>query len=176
MLATVSTSQKLNEKKTGLSVKILLLVTQQCKIGHLGPCLKLYGTLVVGHFAKLSFVLCQVAKSTQTSPVCQIHITKLPTPCHQGYSANSSTPLQIVHYPNALKLLRYLSVIFGHNNNHNNNVQFSIILKTEAIVLETFIQIFGMTSIHFSEFLAIPKSNQLVANQPRYPCNKQRVL
>jgi len=44
---------KLNEKRTGLGVKILLLVTQLCKIRHLGPCLKLYGTLVVGHFAKL---------------------------------------------------------------------------------------------------------------------------
>jgi hypothetical protein len=48
-----------------------------------------------------------------------------------------------------------LKVNLRHNN--NNNVQFSIVLKTEAIVLETLIQIFGMAGINFSEFLAIPK-------------------
>jgi len=61
-----------------------------------------------------------------------------------------------VYYPSYLGWFRTLSVVLGHNN---NNVQFSIILKTEAIVLESFIQIFGMAGIHFSEFLAIPKSN-----------------
>jgi len=51
------------------------------------------------------------------------------------------------------------TVIFGHNNNNNNNLHFSIILKNEAIVLESFIHIFGMTHMHFSRFMAIPKSN-----------------
>jgi len=65
-----------------------------------------------------------------------------------------------VYYPSYLGCFRTLSVIFGRNkNNNNNNVQFSIILKTKAIVLESFIQIFGMAGIPFSEFLAIPKSN-----------------
>jgi hypothetical protein len=66
----------------------------------------------------------------------------------------------LVYYPSYLACFRTLSVIFGHNNkNNNNSVQFSIILKTKAIVLESFIQIFGMAGNHFSEFLAIPKSN-----------------
>jgi hypothetical protein len=68
-----------------------------------------------------------------------------------------------VYYPSYLGWFRTLSIIFGHNNNNNNNngnnLQFSIVLETEAIVLETFIQIFGMAGIHFSEFLAIPKGN-----------------
>jgi hypothetical protein len=50
------------------------------------------------------------------------------------------------------------SVIFGHNNN-NNTLHLSIILKNEAIVLESFIHIFGMAHMHFSGFMAIPKSN-----------------
>jgi hypothetical protein len=65
-----------------------------------------------------------------------------------------------VYYPSYLDRFRTLSLIFGRNKKkNNNNVQFSIILKTKAIVLESFIQIFGMAGIHFSEFLAIPKSN-----------------
>jgi hypothetical protein len=52
------------------------------------------------------------------------------------------------------------TVIFGHNNNNNNNnLHFSIILKNEAIVLESFIHIFGMTHMHFSRLMAIPKGN-----------------
>jgi hypothetical protein len=52
------------------------------------------------------------------------------------------------------------SVIFGHNNNNNNTLHFSIILlKNEAIVLESFIHIFGIAHMHFSGFMAIPKSN-----------------
>jgi hypothetical protein len=70
----------------------------------------------------------------------------------KGYNIN-------VNHPSYLGWFRTLSVIFGHNQYNNNNVQFSIILKTEAIVLENFIQIFGMAGIHFSEFLAIQKSN-----------------
>jgi hypothetical protein len=68
-----------------------------------------------------------------------------------------------------------LSVIFGHNNN-NNNLQFSIIFKNEATVLETFIHIFGMATMHFSGFTTNAKSNELVPNQPRYHSNKQRML
>jgi hypothetical protein len=53
-----------------------------------------------------------------------------------------------------------LSVIFSHNNNNNNNnLHFSTILKNEAIVLESLIHIFGMAYMHFSGFMAIPKSN-----------------
>jgi hypothetical protein len=51
-----------------------------------------------------------------------------------------------------------LSVIFGHNNNINN-LQFSILLKNEATVLETFIHIFDMAPMHFSGFTAIAKGN-----------------
>jgi len=64
----------------------------------------------------------------------------------------------LVYYPSYLGWFCTLSVIFRHNNN-NNNGKLTIILKTEAIVLETFIHIFVMASIHFSKFLAIPKSN-----------------
>jgi hypothetical protein len=49
-----------------------------------------------------------------------------------------------------------------------NKLQFDIIQNNEAIVLESFIQIFGMASTHLSKNLAIPKYNQLVLNQPRY--------
>jgi hypothetical protein len=52
-----------------------------------------------------------------------------------------------------------LSAIFGHNIN-NNNLQFSIIQKkNEAIVLQRFIHIFGMTGINFQNLWQIPKSN-----------------
>jgi hypothetical protein len=37
-----------------------------------------------------------------------------------------------------------------------------------AGVLESFIQTFGIAGSHFSEILAIPKSNQLAPNQARY--------
>jgi hypothetical protein len=47
-----------------------------------------------------------------------------------------------------------LSVIYGHNN--NNNLQFSIILKNEAIGLESFVHIFGMACMNFLGFMAIP--------------------
>ncbi len=47
--------------------------------------------------------------------------------------------------------------MFGIKN--NNNLQFGIILNNEAIVLESFIQIFGMVGTHFSEYLEIPKKN-----------------
>jgi hypothetical protein len=69
-----------------------------------------------------------------------------------------------------------LSVISGHNNNNNNNLQFSIILKNESIGLESSDHIFGMARMHFSGFLAIPESNYLMPNQPRYHCNKQRLF
>jgi hypothetical protein len=47
--------------------------------------------------------------------------------------------------------------MFGIQN--NNNLQFSITLNNEAIVLESFIQIFCMAGAHFQIFLAIPKNN-----------------
>jgi len=50
-----------------------------------------------------------------------------------------------------------LSLIFCHNN-INNNLQFDIILSNEAIALESFIQIFGMSCTYFSEKSAIPKN------------------
>jgi hypothetical protein len=53
--------------------------------------------------------------------------------------------------------LVFWSVMFGIKN--NNNLQFGIILNNEAIVLESFIQIFGMVGTHFSEYLEIPKKN-----------------
>jgi len=84
-----------------------------------------YGTLVVGHFAKLLSPrrLHQFAKST--SPNCQLHVTKVTI---------------LIYYPSYLGGFRILSVIFGQfNNNNNNNVQFSITLKTKVIVLETLI-------------------------------------
>jgi hypothetical protein len=44
-------------------------------------------------------------------------------------------------------------------NKNKNNLQFSIILYNEAIVLESFIYNFGMACAHFSEFSAILKNN-----------------
>jgi hypothetical protein len=38
-------------------------------------------------------------------------------------------------------------------------LQFDIIRNNEAIVLESFIQIFGIASTHLSKNLAIPKYN-----------------
>ncbi len=42
----------------------------------------------------------------------------------------------------------FLSVMFANNNNNNNNIQFKIVLSNNGgyIVLESFIQIFGMAS------------------------------
>jgi len=77
--------------------------------------------------------------------LCQIHVAKLPPPCHQGYSASfgsSTSYCRLVecspNYPKwiSLQVAHCLgwfwtwSVIFGHNNNNNNNnLQFSIIPK-----------------------------------------------
>jgi hypothetical protein len=81
--------------------------------------------------------------------LCQIHVAKLPTPCHQGYSANfvnstsycglpdcspnctKWTSLQVAH---CLGWFCSLSVNFGHNNNNNsnNNLQFSVIQKKRS--------------------------------------------
>jgi hypothetical protein len=47
----------------------------------------------------------------------------------------------------------------SNNNNNNSNVQLEIILNNEDIVLESFINIFGMTCMYFSKKLAIPKNN-----------------
>jgi hypothetical protein len=54
-----------------------------------------------------------------------------------------------------------LSIMFSHNNNNtnNNNLQFDITLSNEAIALESFIQIFGMSHTYFSEKSGIPKNN-----------------
>jgi hypothetical protein len=52
-----------------------------------------------------------------------------------------------------------LSVILGHNNNTNKNLQFSIIFKNEAIGLESLVHIFGMAHMHFSGFMPIPENN-----------------
>jgi hypothetical protein len=49
-------------------------------------------------------------------------------------------------------------------------------LKNEAMGLESFVHIFGMARMHFLGFMAILESNELVHNQPRYHCNKHRVL
>jgi len=65
----------------------------------------------------------------------------------------------LVYYSSYLGWFRTLSVIFGHNNN-NNNVQFNIILKIEAIVLETFIKIFGMAGIHWLTSLGTTVTNR----------------
>jgi hypothetical protein len=51
-----------------------------------------------------------------------------------------------------------LSVILGHNNNTNNNLQFSIILKNEAIGRERLVHIFGMAHMHLG-FMPIPENN-----------------
>jgi hypothetical protein len=45
------------------------------------------------------------------------------------------------------------------SNKNKNNLQFSIILYNEAIVLESFIHNFGMACDYFSEFSAILKNN-----------------
>jgi hypothetical protein len=121
-------------------------------------------------FAKLlsPHRLHQFAKSA--SPNCQLHVTRVTCQLINSTSncalsecspnCSEKRVIVLVYYPSYLGWFRTLSVIYGHNNNNNNNnVQFSIILKTEVIVLESFIQIFGMAGIHFSEFLAIPKSN-----------------
>jgi hypothetical protein len=39
------------------------------------------------------------------------------------------------------------------------SVMFCTIQNNKAIVLESFIQIFGMTTTYFSEILSFPKSN-----------------
>jgi hypothetical protein len=59
----------------------------------------------------------------------------------------------------------FLLIMFGTKR---KKLQFDIIRNNEDIVLESFIQIFGMASTHLSKNLAIPKYNQLVLNQPRY--------
>jgi hypothetical protein len=92
----------------------------------------------------------------QRQPINSTSNCALPE-CFPNCSKKKVTVL--VYYPSYLGWFRTLLAIFGHNNNNNNIVQFNIILKTEAIVLETLIQIFGMAGIRFSEFLAIPKSN-----------------
>jgi hypothetical protein len=52
-------------------------------------------------------------------------------------------------------------ILFCHlgmfSNKKNYNLQLVIILNNEAIMLESFIQIFGMAGTYFSEILAIPK-------------------
>jgi hypothetical protein len=51
---------------------------------------------------------------------------------------------------------------------NKNILQFSFILNNKAIVLESFIQIFGMVAMYFSKFLAISKRIKLVPNQARH--------
>ncbi len=117
MSASVSCITKLNEKKTGLSVN-RLLITKQCNFGHLGTCPKLWN---------IRGLFCPVE-------LCQIHVTKQPTPCHEGYSANfvnstsycglpecspncpKSTSLQVAHC-----LPRLVLHLISYNNNNNNN-------------------------------------------------------
>jgi hypothetical protein len=97
------------------------------------------------------------------SPNCQLHVTRATVP-------TLSIPLHIVDCLSALQtpqneevarclgLFCTLSVIFGQYNNHNNNLQFSIMQKkNEAIVLQSFIHIFGMAGIHFTKFVANSK-------------------
>jgi len=55
--------------------------------------------------------------------------------------------------------------MFG--NKIKNNFQFFIMLNNEAIVLNSFIQAFGMVGMYFSQFFFIEKINKLVPNQPR---------
>jgi hypothetical protein len=43
------------------------------------------------------------------------------------------------------------------SNKNNYNLQLVNILNIEAIMLESFIQIFGMAGTYFSEILAVPK-------------------
>jgi hypothetical protein len=93
----------------------------------------------------------------------------LPTPCHQGYSANfvnstsyfglpecspnclKGTSLQVAH---CLGWFCTLSVIFGDNNIIiiiGNSASYN---TNEAIVLQSFIHIFGMAGMHFTKFVA----------------------
>jgi hypothetical protein len=44
-------------------------------------------------------------------------------------------------------------------NKNKNNLKFNITIYNEAIVLESFIQNFGMACGYFSEFSAILKKN-----------------
>jgi len=140
----------LNEKKTGLSAN-MLSITQQRKIGHLGTCPKL---------CNIGGLFCQVE-------LCQIHVAKLPTPCHQGYSANfvnstsycglpecspncpKWTSLQLAHYLGWFCTLSVIIIIVISNS--------ALYQKNEAIVLQSFVHIFGMAGVHFSKFVARSK-------------------
>jgi hypothetical protein len=51
--------------------------------------------------------------------------------------------------------------MFGRK--YNNILQFDIILNNEFIVFKSFIPIFDMAGMYFSEFLAIPKKNKINA-------------
>jgi hypothetical protein len=55
------------------------------------------------------------------------------------------------------RLFHHFIVIIMHSNMEPSNIifQFNIILSNEVIMLESFIQIFGMTSTFFKEFLSI---------------------
>ncbi len=70
---------KLIEKKTGLSAN-MLLITQQCKIGHLGAGPKLWN---------IGGLFCPVQ-------LCQIHVTRATVP-------TLSIPLHIVDWLSALQ-------------------------------------------------------------------------
>jgi hypothetical protein len=50
-----------------------------------------------------------------------------------------------------------LSAIFSHNNSNNNNLQFSIILKNEAIGLESLVHICGTATCIFQDLLQFQK-------------------
>jgi hypothetical protein len=47
--------------------------------------------------------------------------------------------------------------MFSNKSNYNLELVIIIILNNEAIMLESFTQIFGMAGTYFSEILAIPK-------------------
>jgi hypothetical protein len=49
------------------------------------------------------------------------------------------------------------------DNKNNNILQFNIILNNEVVMLESFIQIFDMMGMYFSEFLTsiFSKNNKL---------------
>ncbi len=53
-------------------------------------------------------------------------------------------------------IMFFLFIMFGTKR---KKLQFDIIRNNEAIVLESFIQIFGIASTHLSKNLAIPKYN-----------------
>jgi hypothetical protein len=55
-------------------------------------------------------------------------------------------------------IIKKISVMFG-SKNKNKNLQFEIKLNNEAIVLDSFIQIFSIRGTYFSQFLIIPKTN-----------------